>query len=532
MSRFIGILSAVCALGQLSVAYSTAAPRRHVVVVVWDGMRPDFVTEKNCPTLYNLAQRGVFFAHHHSVYPSATEVNGTAISTGSYPAHSGLVGNAEYRPELDEEKGIHTESIEAVRKGDELTRNHYLRRQTLAEIVRQSGRRTMVAGAKPIALLPDRLPRAAWEPGANVYYGNSLPWNLLESLTNRYGAFPADGLTNVTRSTWTTEVMIDPLWSKGVPDFTFLWMNEPDASQHRAGPGSEQALKAIRNSDENLERILKALEAKGVLEQTDVMVVSDHGCSTVAAQADLARDLTKAGVKATRAFKSKPKKGEVLVVSNSGSSFLYVIGGDDTDTHAGAARGAVDAEDKAATVKRIVKFLEGWESTGVILTRRGLPGTFSLAQLHLDSEHPPDVVVSLRWTGASSKNGTPGTVRIDGSSFAPGQGAHVSLSPFDMHATLVAAGPDFRSGIVSTLASGNVDIAPTVLWLLGIKPPVKLDGRVLAEALTMTGPAIKSFNPMRVVAEDRTSTGTWHQYLRITEVNGVSYCDEGNGSQE
>jgi arylsulfatase A-like enzyme len=512
MSRLCQILMAVSVMGQLSLA--APVPRRHIVVIVWDGMRPDFVTEKNCPILFALAQRGVFFAHHHSLYPSATEVNGTAISTGAYPAHSGVIGNAEYRPELDWEKGTHTESIEAVRKGDQLTHNHYLRRQTLAEIVRQSGRRTMVAGAKPIALLPDRLPRTFWQAGANVYYGNSLPENLLESLTNRYGPFPADGLGNITRSTWTTKVMIDPLWNDGVPDFTFLWMNEPDASQHRAGPGSDQALKAIRNSDDNLERILKALDAKGVIDQTDVMVVSDHGCSTVAARADLAGDLSKAGVKATRVFKSKPKKGEVLVVSNSGSSFIYVIGRD------------------TEVIQRIVSFLQGWDSTGVILTRDGLPGTFPLRKLYLDSDNPPDVVVSLRWTGAASQNGTPGTVQIDGNSFAPGQGAHVSLSPYDMHATLIAAGPDFRRGIINTLASGNVDIAPTVLWLLGIKPPVKLDGRVLSEALRVKGPGIKSFNPKKEEADAGTEGRHWHQYLNLTEVNGVTYCDEGNGSRD
>jgi predicted AlkP superfamily pyrophosphatase or phosphodiesterase len=533
MWRSFLILISVPLLGELSVARSGPAPRRHVVVVVWDGMRPDFVTEQNCPTLYQLAKRGVFFAHHHSTYPSATEVNGTAISTGSYPAHSGLVGNAEYRPELDWEKGTHTESLDAVRKGDELTHDHYLQRQTIAEIVRHAGRRTMVAGAKAIALLPDRFPRSQWEQGANVYYGNSLPEKLIESLTNRFGPFPADGLSNMTRTTWTTRVMVESLWSEGVPDFTFLWMNEPDASQHRAGPGSDQALKAIRNSDDNLERVLKALEAKGVLDQTDIMVVSDHGCSTVAARADLAGDLVKAGVKATRALKSKPKKGEVLVVSNSGSSFIYVVGYPAPGTRsAKSGDSESDTGNRATTIKRIVTFLQSWESTGVILTRDGLPGTFPLSKLHLDSQNAPDIVVSLRWTAATSKNGTPGTVQIDGNSFAPGQGAHVSLSPYDMHATLIAAGPDFRSGIVNTLASGNVDIAPTVLWLMGIKPPSGLDGRVLSEALTVKGPGIKSFNPFRAQTGNQTEGGRWHQYLNLTEVNGVTYCDEGNGSAE
>src|SRR5262245_23196330 len=86
---------------------------RQVVLIVWDGMRPDFVSETNTPTLFNLARRGVTFTKHHSVYLSATEVNGTAIATGGYPSQSGIVGNHEYRPEIDPLKGIRTEALEA-----------------------------------------------------------------------------------------------------------------------------------------------------------------------------------------------------------------------------------------------------------------------------------------------------------------------------------------------------------------------------------------------------------------------------------
>src|SRR6185295_3485749 len=51
-----------------------AGSPKHVVVVVWDGMRPDFVSESNTPALHALAKRGVFFQNNHSVYLSSTEV--------------------------------------------------------------------------------------------------------------------------------------------------------------------------------------------------------------------------------------------------------------------------------------------------------------------------------------------------------------------------------------------------------------------------------------------------------------------------
>jgi arylsulfatase A-like enzyme len=304
--------------------------------------------------------------------------------------------------------------------------------------------------------------------------------------------------------------MIDPLWGRGVPAFSFLWLNEPDFSQHQTGPGSERSLAAMRNADENLARIVRAVESSGA-HDTDIIVVSDHGCSTVSAGADLAESLTRSGIKATREFKSKPSQGDILIVSNGGSTFVYVIGHEE------------------GSIRQVVRFLQQWEFTGVIFCRKPAAGTFSLAEACIDSDEAPDIVVSMRWTPDKNKNGTAGMIASDASSYARGQGSHVSLSPFDMHATLVAAGPHFRRGVVSTLASGNVDIAPTVLWILGLKGPRGMDGRVLTEGLTIKGPPVRSFEPRHIEAREDSGGSIWAQYLNITEVNGVRYLDEGNG---
>src|SRR4051794_12373805 len=146
MRILVLFLSLFCSWIQIKAADKA----RHVILIVWDGLRPDFVTEQNTPTLFRLASQGVTFAQHHSVYLSATEVNATAISTGVYPEHSGIIANNEFRPEIDAYKSIHVETIEAVRKGDELSENRYLASPTLAEIVRSVGKRAVVAGAKPV----------------------------------------------------------------------------------------------------------------------------------------------------------------------------------------------------------------------------------------------------------------------------------------------------------------------------------------------------------------------------------------------
>lgn len=506
--RKVLVLLAVLSAGTIFTPARDAEKARHVVVVVWDGMRPDFVSEQNTPALWQLAQRGVTFENHHAVYLSSTEVNGAAMATGDYPGDNGIVANKEFRPEIDPEKFIHTESLAAVRKGDTASGGNYVRAATIAEILQRAGRKTLVAGAKGVALLQDRFERGATAPGTTLFAGETLPRNVLERITNVVGAFP-----ETNRNDWTTAAVIDPLWKDGVPDFSLIWMNEPDLTQHHTGPGSAASLAAIKNADDNLARVLQELEAKGARDTTDVLLVSDHGFSTVLSLVDLADSLKKAGFNAVREFKTPPARGDILAVSNGGSTLLYVTGHDEQ------------------VIREVVNFLQGWNYTGVVLTRRPVEGAFTFAQARIDAPTAPDIIVSLRWNGDKNDAGTPGMVVSDVSEYGPGQGMHVTFSRFDMRNTLIAAGPDFRSGVVDHLPSGNVDIAPTVLWILGVKPRKPMDGRVLTEALTIKGPKINSFEPGRLEATRTSEKSVWHQYLNFTEVNGVVYFDEGNGYQ-
>ena len=99
-----------------------------------------------------------------------------------------------------------------------------------------------------------------------------------------------------------------------------------------------------------------------------------------------------------------------------------------------------------------------------------------------------------------------------------------------MHNTCIAAGPDFRKGAQDDLPSGNIDIAPTVLWLLGVVPEHKQSGRVLREALTQPGNSPPPpCETRRLEASFRSIDSTWHQYLECSEINGVLYFDQGNG---
>ncbi len=260
---------------------------------------------------------------------------------------------------------------------------------------------------------------------------------------------------------------------------------------------------------------LHALEEKGVRDQTDIMLVSDHGFSTILSVVDLADSGSEEAPVLTpaREFKTPPSNGDIVVSGDGGSVMLYVIGHD------------------KKVISQVVKYLQEWSYTGVLFTRQAMEGTFTLAQAHIDAPNPPDVIISMRWNADKNDVGTPGMLTSDLCPYGPGQGMHGSLSAFDMHNTFVAAGPDFHAGIVDHLPTGNVDIAPTALWILGVKQPKTMDGRVVSEALTLPEAKIKSFEPNHLEASRELEKVTWHQYLNLTEVNGVVYYDEGNGFQ-
>lgn len=489
MARWFIILLA--ALSCAAPGATAAGKATHIVVVVWDGLRPDSVNKQNTPTLHKLAKEGVFFQNHHAVYPSSTQVNGVAMATGAYPNRNGIIANREYRPEIDPLKHVDTEAPEVARRGDELSRGGYLRLLTLAEILQRAGRTTAIAGAKPIVLLHNRF----------------QPERIKLLDTKRYET------PNERQDAAATRALVGPLWDNGVPTFSLLWLSEPDLTQHAAGCGSGPALKAHKISDRHLALVLDELQARGLRDKTDIFVVSDHGFSTIQRTVDVAEVLQKAGFNAARQFPDPPGPGSVMVVGNGGTVLLYVIGHD------------------AALTRRLVDFLQHQDFTGVIFTRAPMPGTFTLDQIRLNSLHAPDIVVSLRWSPEKNAAGIAGLLTNEGTARRPGQGAHASLSPFDMRATLVAAGPDFRRGMVNQLPSGNADLAPTILHLLGITPPQPMDGRVLLEALQASAQAFPPIETRTLETSRDFDSLRWQQYLRLTEFAGAIYFHEGNGAQ-
>ena len=81
--------------------------------------------------------------------------------------------------------------------------------------------------------------------------------------------------------------------------------------------------------------------------------------------------------------------------------------------------------------------------------------------------------------------------------------------------------------MIDELPSGNIDLAPTILHILGVAPSQKMDGRVLSEA--MVGGKAGAPETKTIVASRNFERGPWRQYLQTSQVDSTLYFDEGNG---
>ena len=529
MRRIISLLFLIVCSSAAAVV--PAKPERHVVVVVWDGMRPDFVTEQNTPTLWKLAREGITFRNHHAVYPSATMVNGTAIVTGVYPGKNGIIANHVYRPDIDPHHSIDVELPAVVKKGDEVSGGKYILVPTIAELVQHAGGRTVIASAKTVGLLLDRQADVGTAKNCvTLFAGKSLPAEIIPSITATLGPFPSGHLQ---QDAWTTKAMTDCFWKDGVPALSVLWLGEPDLTQHESAPGAPAALAAIKSADENLTAVLSALDQRDARGRTDVFIVSDHGFSTIKRSVDLRRTLNDAGftakieelriakdgnqsaggIRDKTEFNDQPKPGDIMLAANGGSVLFYVVGHD------------------KKLIRRLVEFLQQSDFAGVIFTKEPMEGTFGLTQALIQRGDAPDVVMAFRWTDLQNQFGVTGEIDADWQR-AAGKGTHATLSRFDMHNTLIAAGPDFKRGQTDDLPTGNVDLVPTILQILGIKVPHQMDGRILSEAVAAPTSLLPAPKPEAKSIEARKDfpSGTWRQTLKISRVGSTIYLDEGNGA--
>jgi arylsulfatase A-like enzyme len=97
------------------------------------------------------------------------------------------------------------------------------------------------------------------------------------------------------------------------------------------------------------------------------------------------------------------------------------------------------------------------------------------------------------------------------------------MSPWNVRSAFLAWGEGFKRQVTSRVPAGNVDVAPTILALLGIPGGAGLDGRVLAEALA-GGP-----DEEQVAVDTRVHTveaGAYRAAIQLSVVAGHRYVDK------
>ena len=487
-------------------ARSSAAGPRHIVLVVWDGMRPDFVTEKYTPALDKLAHDGARFRNHHSVYPTATDVNGAALATGCYPNRNGLAANLEFRPAINPRQPIDMGDPESIKRGDEISGGKYLAVPTFVESLRAAGKKVALVGVKSVAMLFDRhndwtYARIRGKP-LTIFAAAPLGSAARGDLIKMLGPIPDDPVaTAADRNHYATLALTEFFWRDAVPDFSLLWLSEPDLAEHNYAPGSPEAIAAIKAVDDDLAVLLSALEKKKVRDSTDILVVSDHGFSTIRRSIDVVALLNKAGFHAAKEFSEKPSPGDILVCGNAGTVLFYVRDHD----------------------RKVTQSLADWlkksDFVGMLFSRDKIGGTVSLDQIQIDTPDGPDVVMAFRSSEEKNPFGVAGMIDADWNRKA-GEGTHATLGRFDVNNTLVAAGPDFRRDSEAWDPTGNIDIGPTVLAILDSNASKSMDGRRLDNG--MDGRSESQGIGARNLEADY---GTWHARVEITRFGGSSYIE-------
>ena len=477
-----------------------------ILIVVFDGLRPELITESVTPALFGLAARGVRFPNSHATFPTLTRVNVGSMFTGCYPGRHGVVGNAMYLPSLDPSWKISTGDHADLKRLESLLHGRFVTATSLGELVHASGQTMAAVGLGSTGNTFLHHHKAASLRGVVVHPEFTVPESLGPELVARFGEWPEAALPNDARISRAVTILLDHVIPTYRPAVATLWMSDPDGTQHETGLGSPDTIEALRRADTQLGRILDHVEVEGMSAETDILILSDHGHSTVTEIVDIDTLLVREGVKQDEG------STDVLVAENGGCAFLYV-----PDHNPDKVRAAVE-----------LLMRQAW--CGPVFTRAGpesLPGTFPLSLIGNEHDYSPDILMSFAWSSGANGAGVKGLARSCGH-IAVGNGNHGSLSPYDVRNTFVAAGPHFKQGVVSAVPSGNVDAFPTALRILGIAAPGPIDGRALTEALE-GGPEPEEVFVSTQVHRTSAVLGEmrYEQELQISRVGDTEYVDKG-----
>ena len=477
-----------------------------VVIVVFDGLQPLQVTPELMPNLAALAAEGVSFQNHHPVFPTVTRINVASIMTGRSPGGHGLAGNTVVMRDFDPYRSFSALEPTLAEVAEKTGR--VLLAPTLADILSCHGQEYIAVGVGTTGNAYMQNPNADRSGGATIHPEFCLPHSLHEDIISRFGPWPEDAMPNTPRLARAVDVLTDYVLAERNPTVSLIWSSEPDHAQHALGVGSEGSNQAVREADAQFGRLLEWLQESGRAADTDVLVTSDHGYSTIIRTIGIEELLREAG------FHAGDLPGGVVVAPNGCSVLFYTHGSD------------------RETTDRLAAWLMAQPWCGAIVASEamaGIPGTLPADLVGDEGSRGPDLAMSFRWESTQNEAGIPGLAYSSGG--APGLGSHGSMSRHEMRNILFARGPSFKRGVAIDAPSGAIDVVPTILKILGIALDEPLDGRPLEEALNR-GPGIHSVDWSTQVhtAERGVEGGMYRQEITVSRAGATTYVDSGQAS--
>jgi hypothetical protein len=548
LSAGLTLLSAGSAFGQNSTPHN-------LILFVPDGLRALKVTPETAPVMAEIRDKGVNFKNPHSLFPTFTTANASAMATGHYLGDTGDFSNTIYTGyPVGPADGTVTPFLEVnpvILDADEHFGGDYLNEETILKMARGKGYSTAALGKLGPTLIFDHTDKIGTAGLHSIVIddatggkgGVPLSEEMKAALTkaNLPLATPSRGdngkagdaktpgtvVPNIAQQAYFADVaskIVLPMFkARGKPFVLVFWSRDPDGSQHNTGdslntvtPGinGPTSLAGIKNADNNLGQLRKALDDLGLSATTDVIIAADHGFSTISKESKtspsakatyddtpkdflpmgfLAIDLAKAlelplfdpnDKNARVADNAHPKAGngvlgqdpakpDLVVATNGGSDLIYLPN-----------------KDKKLAERTVKALLEQDYVSGLFVddSLGRFPGALPMSQLALKGNAVtpnPSIVVNFRSYVAGCEEPTNCSVEVADTVLRQGQGMHGSFGRGDTMNFMAAIGPDFKAGYVDALPVSNADVGMTIAELMGLHPANQggLTGRVMSEIL-------------------------------------------------
>ncbi|MBK1987317.1 alkaline phosphatase family protein [Sphaerospermopsis aphanizomenoides BCCUSP55] len=295
-------------------------PQPHnAVIFVTDGLRPMTVNSTDTPTLQSIREQGVNFVNSHSLFPTFTTANASAIATGHYLGDTGDFSNTiKVKDPVKSAKNSLVPFLEndaVLKEVNQQFGNNFLNEVSLLAVAKKSGFSTAAVGKLGPVLIQD-VTQEQGEPTiiiddatgtssgitlssevSKLFTKNSLPLvtpSRGENGKSGDSKTPGTKVANIEQQKYfadvTTKVILPLFKQRKKPFVLVYWSRDPDGTQHNHGDSLNQLVPGIngatvqaarRNVDNNLAQIRATLKKLGLEKTTNIFVTADHGFSTI-----------------------------------------------------------------------------------------------------------------------------------------------------------------------------------------------------------------------------------------------------------